>query len=52
MITLNRGMVLGILMGAANEEIPKHLGQGLTAFDELKTEIETFSDIALSGNAI
>jgi hypothetical protein len=45
-------MVLGILVGAANKELPEHLKQGLIAFDELQTEIEAFSDIALSGNAI
>ncbi len=49
---VHRGMVLGILVGAANKEIPKHLKRGLIAFDELQTEIETFSEIALSGNAI
>jgi hypothetical protein len=45
-------MVLGILVGAANKELPEHLKQRLIAFDELQTEIETFSDIALSGSAI
>jgi ADP-ribosylglycohydrolase len=49
---VHRGMVLGILLGAANKELPEHLKQGLIAFDELQTEIEAFSDIALSGNAI
>jgi ADP-ribosylglycohydrolase len=49
---VHRGMVLGILVGAANEEIPEHLKQGLIAFDELQAEIEAFSEIALSGNAI
>jgi ADP-ribosylglycohydrolase len=49
---VHRGMVLGILVGAANEEIPEHLKQGLIAFNELQTEIEAFSDIALSGTAI
>ena len=49
---VHRGMVLGVLVGAANDDLPEHLGQGLIAFDELKTEIEAFSDIASSGNAI
>ena len=49
---VHRGMVLGILVGAANEELPEHLKQGLIEFDELQTEIEAFSDIALSGNVI
>jgi hypothetical protein len=30
----------------------KYLKQGLLASDELQPEIEAFSDIALSGNAI
>jgi ADP-ribosylglycohydrolase len=49
---VHRGMVLGILVGAANKELPANLKQGLIAFDELQTEIEAFSDIALSGTAI
>ena len=49
---VHRGMILGILVGAANEEIPEHLKQGMIAFNELQTEIEAFSDIALSGTAI
>jgi ADP-ribosylglycohydrolase len=49
---VHRGMVLGILLGAANNELPEHLKQGLIAFEELQTEIEAFSDIALNGNAI
>jgi hypothetical protein len=49
---VHRGMVLGILVGATKEEIPQHFKQGLITFDELQTEIEDFSDIALSGTAI
>ena len=49
---VHRGMVLGILVGAANKELPEHLKRGLIAFDELQTEIEAFSEIALNGNAI
>ena len=49
---VHRGMVLGLLLGAANEEVPEHLKKGLIAFNELQTEIEAFSDIALGGNAI
>jgi ADP-ribosyl-[dinitrogen reductase] hydrolase len=49
---VHRGMVLGMLVGAANKEIPGHLKQGLIASNDLQIEIETFSDIALSGNAI
>ena len=49
---VHRGMVLGILVGAANKELPAHLKQGLIEFNKIQTEIETFSDIALSGYAI
>jgi ADP-ribosyl-[dinitrogen reductase] hydrolase len=50
--SVHRGIILGLLAGAANEEIPVYLKQGLTAFDELQIEIDSFSDIALSGKAI
>lgn len=49
---VHRGMILGLLAGAANKEIPEYLKQGLRAFDELRIEIDSFSDIALSGKAI
>jgi len=49
---VHRGMILGLLAGAASKEISTHLKQGLTAFEELQIEIDTFSDIALSGKAI
>jgi ADP-ribosyl-[dinitrogen reductase] hydrolase len=49
---VHRGMVLGILVGAANKELPAHLKQGLIEFNKIQTEIEAFSDIALSGYAI
>jgi hypothetical protein len=49
---VHRGMVLGVLVGACNKKLPEHLKRGLVAFDELQTEIEAFSDIASSGNAI
>jgi len=49
---VHRGMVLGMLVGAANEDAPEHLKSGLIAGNDLHTEIEAFSDIALSGNAI
>ena len=44
-------MVLGLLVGAANDEIPMHLAQGLIAFDKLEDEIEAFTEIALGGKA-
>jgi hypothetical protein len=49
---VHRGMVLGLVVGAANDEVPQHLKQGLMAFDELVDEIDAFSDIAVSGEAI
>jgi hypothetical protein len=49
---VHRGMVLGLIVGAANDKLPLHLKQGLTAFDDLQGEIDAFSDIALSGKAI
>ena len=49
---MHRGMILGLLAGAANKEIPEYLKQGLRAFDELTIEIDSFSDIALSGKAV
>lgn len=49
---VHRGMILGLLAGAASKEISIRLKHGLTAFEELQIEIDTFSDIALSGKAI
>ena len=49
---VHRGMILGVIVGAANDGLPSHLMQGLVAFDELNDEIEAFTDIALSGKAI
>jgi len=49
---VHRGMVLGMLVGAANKDVPEHLKSGLIAGNDLQTEIEAFSDIALSGNAV
>ena len=49
---VHRGMVLGLLVGAANDEPPEHLIKGLLACDELKNEIEAFADIVLSGQGI
>jgi hypothetical protein len=49
---VHRGMVLGLVVGAANDELPLHLKQGLIAFDELQDEIDAFGDIAVSGQAI
>ena len=49
---VHRGMVLGLIVGAANDEVPEHLIKGLLACDELKNEIEAFADIVLSGQGI
>ncbi len=49
---VHRGMVLGLVVGAANDELPQHLKQGLIAFDELQGEIAAFADVAASGKAI
>jgi len=49
---VHRGMVLGLIVGAANDELPEHLIKGLLACDELKNEIEAFADIVLSGQGI
>jgi len=49
---VHRGMILAVFVGVTNDDLPARLGQGLIAFDELKTEIEAFSAIASSGNVI
>jgi hypothetical protein len=49
---VHRGMVLGLIVGAANDEIPSSLMQGLIAFEELQAEIDDFTEIALSGKGI
>lgn len=49
---VHRGMILGLIVGAANDDLPAHLVAGLTAHDELKAEIESFTSIALRGDAI
>ena len=49
---VHRGMILGLIVGAANDEVPRHLKQGLIAFDELQAELDAFAEIAVSGKAI
>lgn len=49
---VHRGMVLGLIVGAANDEIPLSLMKGLIAFNDLKAEIEGFTEIALGGKGI
>jgi len=46
---VNRGMPLGMLMGAAAGEVPQDLRDGLTDADELADEIAGFAAIAVSG---
>jgi hypothetical protein len=48
---VHRGMVLGLVVGAANDELPQHLKQGLIEFEGLEDEIDAFADIAVSGRA-
>lgn len=49
---VHRGMIMGLIAGASNDDLPGHLVEGLVARDALKTEIDAFVDIALHGNAI
>ena len=49
---VHRGMILGLLVGAANEEISEDLKQGLVDCDELDHEIKNFVKIAMNGDAI
>ena len=46
---VNRGMPLGLLMGAAAGEIPKDLREGLADAKQLESEIEAFAEIAVNG---
>jgi ADP-ribosylglycohydrolase len=39
---VHRGIILGMLAGAANEEIPEELKKGLVEYKNLKQEIEDF----------
>ena len=48
---VHRGMVLGLLVGAASEEVPTMLKTGLVDHVELATEIEAFSEMAVTGAA-
>jgi hypothetical protein len=49
---VHRGMVMGLLVGAATDELPDYLMGSLLAHDELADEIDNFVDIALSGKGI
>ncbi|MBT8368644.1 MAG: ADP-ribosylglycohydrolase family protein [Deltaproteobacteria bacterium] len=49
---VHRGMILGLVVGAASDDLPEHLRHGLAALEGLQQEVEEFSDIALSGKGI
>ena len=49
---VHRGMIMGLIAGASNDELPSHLIEGLVAHDELEAEIDAFADIVLRGNAM
>lgn len=49
---VHRGMVIGMIVGAANDEVPHHLVKKLIAYKELKEEIDAFTEIAVSGKGI
>lgn len=49
---VHRGMIMGLIAGASNDDLPNHLVEGLIDQKELKAEIDAFTDIALRGNAI
>ncbi len=48
---VHRGMVLGILAGAAAEDVPLSLRQGLLDYEILAKEIEAFAELAVSATA-
>lgn len=49
---VHRGMVLGMLLGAVAENLPDDLVSGLAGHAELEKEIETFAEIAVSGEGL
>lgn len=49
---VNRGMPLGLMMGAGEVEIPADLKQGLSDYPALSEEIAKFADIAVSGQGV
>ena len=44
---VHRGILLGMLAGAANDEIPQDLKEGLSQYKEITKEIEEFVKIIL-----
>ena len=49
---VHRGMILGLLLGAATVDFPARLRDGLADREALETEINDFAAIAASGEAI
>ena len=39
---VHRGILLGMLVGAANDEIPQDLKEGLSSYEAIKSEINDF----------
>ena len=48
---VHRGMVLGLLLGAASNDMPQYLKTGLLDHDALAKEIEAFAELAINKNA-
>jgi len=48
---VHRGMVLGLLVGAASDEVPSSLKAGLIDHAELAAEIEAFAKLAVTSAA-
>lgn len=46
---VHRGMVMGLLLGAATDEVPEHLRAGLQDAAALSSEISAFAEIAATG---
>ncbi len=49
---VHRGMVLGLIAGAARSDFPEELKNGLAAHAALATEIDAFVEVACSGRRI
>ena len=48
---VHRGMVLGLLLGAASNDVPQSLKTGLLDHDVLAKEIKAFAELAINKNA-
>jgi ADP-ribosylglycohydrolase len=49
---VHRGMIPGLIVGAAADKVPEHLIRGLAAGRKLETEIRGFTDILPHETAI